>query len=168
MFGRVLVLAVGLMSGVTASQVPEFAQQYRQRLGGAIDALTEVVEDFRRDAAAVGLSVDAAVSRLQGAEDDLARRRGETMAVTQDRLGRLEHQKQSFEDAGPFLRIKVFFEELDGDLAKSTAEDFEPAVPVTFEGLAAAGAGLIAGLAGMRGLIGLTRLGRRRRRVEQL
>ena len=31
MSGRVLALAIGLMSGLAGAQLPEFAQQYRQR-----------------------------------------------------------------------------------------------------------------------------------------
>ena len=55
MIARTMALAAALLGGVTTSQLPEFAQQYRQRLGGAIDALTQVVEEFRADAAAHGL-----------------------------------------------------------------------------------------------------------------
>ena len=33
---RGFVLAAGLAGALSASQAPEFAQQYRQRLGGAI------------------------------------------------------------------------------------------------------------------------------------
>ena len=51
MIFRTLVLGVAVVSGATTSQLPEFAQQYRQRMGGAIDALSQVVTDFREDAA---------------------------------------------------------------------------------------------------------------------
>ena len=41
---RRFALMFGLFCGVAASQLPEFAQQYRQRLGGALDELTALVE----------------------------------------------------------------------------------------------------------------------------
>ena len=44
---RAITLAGGLAVGAGASQFPEFSQQYAQRLGGAVDALGEVVRGFR-------------------------------------------------------------------------------------------------------------------------
>ena len=39
---RRLGLAIGLLVAAVASQAPEFAQQYRQRLGGAIDEINRM------------------------------------------------------------------------------------------------------------------------------
>ncbi|MBV9751189.1 MAG: DUF2937 family protein, partial [Hyphomicrobiales bacterium] len=36
MVGRTLSLAIALLAALAASQLPEFTQQYSQRLGGAI------------------------------------------------------------------------------------------------------------------------------------
>ena len=46
-----MTMAFGLAGALTLSQAPEFAQQYRQRLGGALDELRRVVADFDADAA---------------------------------------------------------------------------------------------------------------------
>ncbi|MBV9433737.1 MAG: DUF2937 family protein, partial [Hyphomicrobiales bacterium] len=40
MFRRTLSLAIALLAALAFSQLPEFTQQYAQRLGGAIDELT--------------------------------------------------------------------------------------------------------------------------------
>src|SRR5918997_1279123 len=45
---RTMAAALGLVGGVVASQGPEFAQQYRQRLGGAIGANIERLERLER------------------------------------------------------------------------------------------------------------------------
>ena len=47
----------GLALGVVLSQFPEYAQQYTQRLGGAVDELRIITEDF--DRAADGGRADA-------------------------------------------------------------------------------------------------------------
>ena len=52
---RVVSVVVGLMGGAGLAQFPEYAQQYTQRLGGALDELSRVVADFDRSAAATGL-----------------------------------------------------------------------------------------------------------------
>ncbi|MBD8893835.1 DUF2937 family protein [Roseibium litorale] len=147
---RIIMLAVMLVTGGTASQLPEFAQQYRQRLGGTIDALAEVMADFRTDAESFGLSPDEALQRMRGGQDLFIRQRGDTLARTQERLEKLRRQQLAMATAGPFARIVIFAENADPALAKATAADFEPAVPVTTEGLASAGLGAFAGLLLMR------------------
>lgn len=163
--GRLFLVIMMLFTGTTTSQLPEFAQQYRQRLGGAIDALQEVMTDFQRDAEAFGLSVEGAIERLQSTPDEFAQKRGTTMAETRLRLDRLEQQQAELQSSGPFARLGVFLSSLDRDLAQATAEDYEPAVPVTTEGLASAGLGGLFGLLIGRMLLGIGRLGRRRPKV---
>jgi hypothetical protein len=46
---RILFAILSLMLALLLSQAPEFAEQYRQRLGGAIDELTAVVSHFEED-----------------------------------------------------------------------------------------------------------------------
>ncbi len=157
MFGRTLVLASGLISATVSSQLPEFSQQYRQRLGGAIDALSEVVEGFRSDAAQYGLSPEEAISRLENADEVMARRQGLRMETAIERLERLTRQRRAFEDAGSFARLAVLAADFDPQLAKATYETFEPAVPVTSEGALAAGLGGLLGVFGAGGLRGLGR-----------
>ena len=47
---RRLALAIGLVCGLLGTQAPEFAQQYRQRLAGAVDELSRVVATFDAEA----------------------------------------------------------------------------------------------------------------------
>lgn len=163
---RLIALVFAVVFGTAASQVPEYAQQYRQRIGGAIDALTEVMVRFAADAEAEGLNVAEAIARLRGSADPFVARRGESMEEARARLEHLRAQRDEMARAGPFGRVGLVLTSADGPLARSTLEDFEPAVPVTSEGLAAAGAGGLAGL----GLVLVTRgaargLRRRRRRT---
>jgi hypothetical protein len=46
MFARRLALAIAVLAGLIGSQGPEFAQQYRQRLGGALEELNRIVSEF--------------------------------------------------------------------------------------------------------------------------
>lgn len=161
---RVLMLIVMLMGGTATSQLPEFSQQYRQRLGGAIDALEEILADFNRDAAQHGLSSAEAIARQKASEDPFIRARGDSMLNAEIRLSRLKQQQSEYESAGPFERLMIFARGFDSQLAQATAEDYEPAVPVTVTGFASAGIGALAGLIVMRVLIGMARLGRRRQR----
>lgn len=158
-----LIVALGV--GTTASQLPEFSQQYRQRLGGAIDELAKIAGDFANDARRFGLSVEQAVDRLASNSDQVAAARGDRMRQTLSRLERLKEQKDAYAEAGPFARLAVFAQNVDTELAEATAKDFEPAVPVTVEGLVTAGTGFLVGWFGMKVLLAV--FGRRRRRKVQ-
>ncbi len=63
---RALTLAGGVAGAAVTSQFPEYSQQYLQRLGGAVDALHEVVADFDASAQAVGLSRSDALAQMTG------------------------------------------------------------------------------------------------------
>ncbi|MBG6141943.1 hypothetical protein IWQ51_000052 [Labrenzia sp. EL_142] len=160
---RIIVMVFMLVGGTATSQLPEFSQQYRQRLGGTIDALDQILADFRRDAAAYGLSVPEAIARQKASDDPFIRARGDSMQTADMRLSRLRQQQERLETAGPLERLVVFAHGFDRQLAQATAEDYEPAVPVTFAGLFSAGIGALAGYLVVSFFIGLIRLGRRRK-----
>ncbi len=141
---RVAALGCGVLGGVAASQGPEFAQQYRQRLGGALDELTRIVDRFDADARANGENRDSAIARLRGNGDDLANRQGIAMAGNVDRLARLERHRQGMLEAGPGAQVALMVRDGDGDVLRSAYRDFEPAMPVTEEGLIAGAVGFVA------------------------
>ncbi len=163
MIGRTLMIAAGLGTGFLASQAPEFAQQYRQRLGGAIDELTRQVVRFDAEAKDFGLTPDAALHRLVTSPEPVARARGAAIADDMERLDRLTAQREAFRTAGSFDRLAALAEHVDPDLARATWRDFEPAVPTTSEGAVTAGAGFVAGGTAAAGLIGTLKLMLRRR-----
>jgi hypothetical protein len=138
---RIAAVGFGVLGGFLASQGPEFSQQYRQRLGGGIDELRTVVARFEADARANAETRDSAIQRLRANPDNLASRQGVAMQGNLDRLQRLEQHRQAMMEAGPFGRVAHMLREGDLDLLQATYRDFEPAVPVTQEGVVAAAAG---------------------------
>ena len=145
---RRLALAIGLACGLLGTQAPEFAQQYRQRLAGAVDELTRVVGAFDAEATQEGISPDDAIQRLEANADSLARARGRDMAEDKGRLNRLRDALNAFESGAPVRRLVGFFESYDASTARRALADFQPAVPTTVEaGVLAAGATLLGWLA---------------------
>lgn len=165
MLARVLTLSVALVSGTATSQLPEFAQQYRQRMGGAIDALEVVKADFVADAAATNRSVSAALAHMAQSGDEFVQLRGESIERSLERLDALRAQQLAMTGAAAFERVWIFLKEPDTQLSKATWDDFEPAVPVTAEGGVLAGLGFAAGLFALR-MIGLAAPVRRRRKRQ--
>ena len=140
---RSISFAVALLGAAAASQGPEYAQQYRQRLGGAIDELQAVVSQFDSQAATHGLDRDAAVQRLKQNADPLAQKRGEAAAIAAARLSRLEQQRAAMQDAGAFGRLVVLVGHPDPVIAENALKTFEPAIPTTAEGAVIAGMGFL-------------------------
>ncbi len=162
MLARRLAVAIGLLLAVVFSQAPEVVQQYRQRLGGAIDELNRAIALFDAEAQAQALSRDAGIDRLRANADPLVRARGIDIRGDVERQRRLEAQDRAFEAAGPVGRYWVFVERFDPELASRTYAIYQPAVPVTAAGFAAAAVGFVAGYGGTRLLA--APFGRRRKR----
>lgn len=145
MLTRRLAVAVGLLFALIGAQAPEFAQQYRQRLGGALDELNRMIAEFDTEAKDQSLSRQQALERLERNDDPLARQRAQAVDQETARADRLTRQQQAFRDAGPLTRLAVMAENFDSSTLAQAARDFEPAVPVTFEAFVIAGLALIAG-----------------------
>ena len=165
---RTLGLALGLLGGALAAQGPEFAQQYAQRLGGAVDELRRQVDGLEADARATGTTREGAVERLRGNPDQLVARRGEAARGDIDRLAALSAQQQAIASASsPLGRMVAVMRQPDPDLARATYRDYQPAVPTTADGVVAGLLGFVATWAVWRLLSDLgRRLMRRRPREE--
>ncbi len=153
MLARKLALAIGLIAGLVGSQGPEFAQQYRQRIGGALDELRRIVAEFDTEAAAEHLTPSEGVQRLEADGDPLARHRGEDMQRTIARTSRLEQQLSAMASAGPLKRLTLMITDLDPQIAERTLNSYEPAAPLTSEALVVGGLAAVSGW-GVTHLIG--------------
>jgi hypothetical protein len=107
MFARRFALAVAVLAGLIGLQGPEFAQQYRQRLGGALAELNRIIAEFDAEARRQNLTPAEGLSQLEGNADPLARERGEDMAEAMDRAKRLGEQLQAIESGNPLTRLYV-------------------------------------------------------------
>ena len=138
---RTLIVLIGFAGGLTGSQFPEFAQQYRQRLGGALDELRQVVADFDADAAQNGLTRAAALATYGRSPEPFLRDRGVTMAGVMRRFESLSEQRAKLELASPLTRPVVVLRAPDERVIKGAWADFELDVPVTNAGIVWAAAG---------------------------
>ena len=154
----------GLGLAVVLSQFPEYAQQYTQRLGGAVDELRVITEDFDRAATEGGLDRAAALGRYEASNDDFLAGRGGSMASTFERYEDLSATLVRIEGAGPIERLQSMPDYLDTDIGRRTLESYKPAIPVTVEGILYAGGGFILGYLVLSGLWRFLALPFRRRR----
>ena len=156
---RILTLATGLLAGAAGSQYPAFTDQYAQRIGGAVQELSLIAENFDASARAEGLTRAQALARLTGSSDAFVQAHGGQLAQSFDRLDRLSLQQARLTGGNPVSRLSVVATGADLALLSATSESFRPAVPLTLEGVLF---GVIGYLLGSEGLRLLLRLVRRR------
>ncbi|RYG27757.1 MAG: DUF2937 family protein [Burkholderiales bacterium] len=161
---RTVAMIGGVALAVVLSQFPEYAQQYTQRLGGAVDELRIVTEDFDRAAVSGGLSRAQALERYNASNDDFLAGRGTSMTATFQRFEQLSNTLAEVQGAGPYERFQSLPFYFDTDIGRRTLESFKPAVPVTLEGFAYAGAGFVLGYLVLSALWRLCALPFKRRR----
>jgi hypothetical protein len=150
MFARRLALAIAVLAGLIGSQGPEFAQQYRQRLGGALEELNRIVSEFDAEIRGQNLTRAEGLKRLEDNDEPLAHERGEDMAKAIERAKRLNQQIQAMNSAGPLMRLYVVASTFDPEIVSSTLDNYEPAEPLSLSALTAGGLGALWGWAATR------------------
>ncbi|KKB08057.1 DUF2937 family protein [Devosia chinhatensis] len=161
---RLIAGVGGIALAASLSQFPEYAQQYTQRLGGAVDELRVITEDFDRAAQAGGMDRQGALQRYSVSNDTFLAGRGTSMAQTFMRYEQLSATLARIEGAGPLERLQTLPAYLDSDIGQRTLENYRPAMPVTVEGVLYAGAGFILGYLLVSGIVRFCALPFRRRR----
>jgi Protein of unknown function (DUF2937) len=166
MIRRTLSMAAGGFMGLVSAQAPEFAQQYQQRLGGAVDELRTVVDQFDADARRSGLDRAGGLKRMEAANDDFLRRRAASVSATIDRFSKLEAQQQAMKAEDAVSRVTAMVRNFDSQIAEGAKKDFRPALPLTLEGVFFGLIGFLSGAVVMA-ILALP-LGRRRGRQRDL
>jgi hypothetical protein len=140
---RILALAGGIAGAVALSQFPEFSQQYVQRLSGAVDELRAVTIAFDTTARVAGMTREEAFDAM--GDGTFQTRLRDDMRTRIYRYERLNADYQALGGAAPLQRLARFYRIRDPELVQRTWNDYQPAVPVTSEGLIAGGIGYAAG-----------------------
>lgn len=167
MFRVTSLLIAGCLGAAIACQAPAFMQQYKQRLGGAIDELATVVRHFERDARAAGMDRASAIERYSNSGDQFFVQRGVSMQGTIERWHDMSDHWRAMTAAPVLTRLPTFITGADRALMARTWDAYKPAIPTTPEGLGYGGAGFLLSHLIFGGLLSLLRGGRRKdRRIE--
>ena len=132
---------------VIFSQLPEFMQQYLQRLEGHLDEARLQVDRFKEAAAQSGMTLDQLVAGAAQNSDPAMGRLGGVIRTTLARLDDLSVADAALRQASVWSRPFVFLRHADWGIAKATWAIYRPAVPTTPEGFMYAGLGMVLVLA---------------------
>lgn len=123
-----------VLGAVLFSQIPEFIQQYLQRLGGHLDEARRQLGQFREVAAQSGLTLDQLMARSERASEATVARFGHLVRDTAARVDALSGAEAAIRTSSVFSRPFVFLHRVDFSIARATWGVFKPAVPTTAEG----------------------------------
>lgn len=132
-----------VLGAILFSQVPEFMQQYLQRLGGHLDEARRQLAVFQQTAAQAGLSLDQFISQTGSNPDTSVARLGGVMSGTAERVSSLQSAHDALLHSALWERPFIFVRHLDVQIARATGAVYQPAVPTTPEGIVYAVAGML-------------------------
>lgn len=142
---KFLLMAFALFCAAAMSQVPEFHQQYLQRIGGTLDEVNRQIEALDARAEQAEMDRYAYIRRLADNPDAVVRGEAAHLKDTLSRKVRLERIREVLRAAPAYTLAAKMLLWLDTDIAQRTLMDYKPAVPLTLTGLGHALAGFLIG-----------------------
>ncbi len=140
---RLLDRVLCVVGGVLFSQLPEFMQQYLQRLEGHLDEARLQLERLREAAARSGTTLDQLVDSARRNPDPSMDRLGGLVRASIARVDELAAADAALRHASIWAKPFAFAAHIDLGIARATWGVFRPAVPTTAEGFLYAGAGVV-------------------------
>jgi len=125
---------MGMIGAITAGQAPEIVTQYEQRLGGAIDELRTVIDQFDTDVAKNGLDRVRALAVYQKSNEPFLRDRGVSMRAALKRYEKLNAQRAAFQTMNGLYKPVYLFRAADQPLLKGVLDAYQIGLPATSGG----------------------------------
>ena len=144
---KILDRVLCVCGAVGFSQLPEFMQQYLQRLEGHLDEARLQLGRFKEAAAQTGTTLDQMIAGAAQNPDPAMARLGGVIRAAVARVDELGAADASLRNASAWTRPFAFLGHVDWGIARATWAIYRPAVPTTAEGLVYAAAGMVFALA---------------------
>ena len=130
------------------SQAPAFVTHYQQRLGGHVDEAARNVKTWQNIANSIAQGcLDTLVRMGQASHEAFSQEAARKCAEDMARYDALRQALDAVQNAPVWLRSAVFLRHADMEIARATARNFTPNLPMNAEGLMYALVGLIFGVA---------------------
>src|SRR5262249_30050303 len=128
------------------AQVPEYMQQYYQRIGGVVDELGRIVQHFDEDSLRSGYDRASALGVMANSPERLIRDQVARMNENIARLNRLREQQRTMREGSAFERFATFLTNYDSPLARRTWDAYQFAIPLSGDGIVFALVGYVVSL----------------------
>lgn len=146
-FGSLIDRLCIVFGAFMGSQVPQFMQQYSQRLSGHVTELEHLVEQLRKTASLSHKTLDQYIQKFLSSSDPDFVHQGHFMQGIVNRWDELNQSYLSLMQSSPLSRPFTFLYGLKSDIAGSTFDSFQPGLSLNLEGLCYTGVGIVCGWA---------------------
>lgn len=127
------------------SQIPQFMQQYTQRLAGHVEALQKLIGQLNHIASLSQKTLEQYIHKFIQSGDPDFMKQGDFMQGILNRWQELHQALSHLNQSSLWTRPYYFIKDLQPDIAHSTLASFQPGLSLTLEGLCYAGAGMLIG-----------------------
>lgn len=131
---RIILIVFALVCAGAMSQFPEFFQQYKQRMGGALDEVNRQVEALDARAAEINLDRFDYIRRFLNSTDSVIQGEGDAMVAVLVRQTRYAKILARFEAAPWYMQAAELVFHFETDIAENALKEFVPAVPLSLSG----------------------------------
>lgn len=135
-----------VLGAFLGSQIPEFLQQYVQRLAGHVDELKYIIDQLSQLASASNKSLEQYIQKFVHSSDLDFVKQGEFMQALVTRWQNLNDSLRSLAQSSYFERPFVFLKEMNYPIAQETFYSYQAGINLTLEGLGYTAIGIIVGI----------------------
>jgi hypothetical protein len=135
---------VAVVGAVIFFQIPTFLVQYQQRLGGHVDELVRLINQYKAAAAKKpGRTVEEYIGLHLNSGVDEFKSTGELMAENMERFTELSSALQNLSDSSGVKKFLVFLKSMNFDIFKETYKDFVPGISFNLDSILYCIAGIV-------------------------
>ena len=126
-------------------QIPHFVVQYKQRLGGHVDELASIIQQYKEAATLSGKTIKEYINLFLDSGIPEFINAGKIMNLNLERLDYLNKALNDLMSSSSFTQFFIFLKTMDHKICKATLANFTPGIAFNFEALIYAFVGSIIG-----------------------
>lgn len=124
-----------VLGALMGAQLPEFIQQYKQRLAGHVAELQKIRDSLENLAKQSGTNLDQYIQKFLTNQDPDFASQGDFMKGILTRLDQLEGALNDLMTNGGWKQPFIFVKGIQWDIAQSAFSDFVPGLSLNLEGI---------------------------------
>jgi hypothetical protein len=143
--GSILDRLCVVAGAFVGSQIPEFFQQYTQRLSGHVSELHRLLNQMRQVASYSNKTLEQYIHKFISSSDPDFVHQGEFMQGMVSRFDELNQALNYLMQSSMWLKPYVFAKGIQYDIAHATLSSFQPGINLNVEGFCYAVGGILVG-----------------------
>ena len=126
---------VSVIGALIFIQIPAFIVQYQQRLGGHVDELSRLVQQYKSAAANNGRTIEEFIKLHLNSGVNEFISTGKLMSENMERFSALSQALQNLSEASGIKKLFVFLKGIDFDIFAGAYKDFVPGISFSLDSI---------------------------------